>query len=195
TSHTELITQRHKLSFDLFWAHHEDEIEFGFAAKGRQGWIAFGPSLIGEMKGSDIIWGYTDPLDKKFKVQDRFMKLDAIISIDKVQNLEVISGEQNENGTAFTFKRKYMLCNEEDLPILSTQRFIFAAGFSNERNLHEDRGTMEVQLGGKFNSPCINENIKNVANTEEKKSSAQKSVFINLINVLGIFLFILAFQI
>lgn len=81
-----------------------------------RGYIAIGFSPSGGMAGADMFVGWVDSTGTPH-ILDMYGTHNGQPVLDKVQNLELLGGKEDENGTTIVFRRKWDTCDEEDYPI------------------------------------------------------------------------------
>ncbi|CAF4012623.1 unnamed protein product [Adineta steineri] len=142
---------------ELWWTvnNTEETVTFELHVK-TVGWIAFGISPGGGMKGADIAVGWVDSSGKVY-IQDRFAHDKIKPDMDNTtQDWIALKGQEQNGWTALQFKRSFDTCDSMDVPIRSgTNIVIFAYGLvdldlchSNvDMTYHEDRrGTRMLPL-------------------------------------------------
>jgi len=118
--------------FRLYWSHLDDDvIDIGIEANST-GWIAMGLSPNGGMEHSDIMLGWVDDSDGTVTLQDRYTA-DSMTtpSLDDVDDLELVGGEQEDGITRLRFQRTRSLdCDDtsgHDMAVShGTSRVIYA---------------------------------------------------------------------
>ncbi|XP_074662891.1 uncharacterized protein LOC141915303 [Tubulanus polymorphus] len=92
------------------------------------GYVGFGLSRNGGMKGADIVIGWVH--DGKTQIYDMHGVGNSIPKLDKVTNWKLLNGKEENGFTQLTFCRHIDTCdNEGDLPIESgAQTMIYAYG-------------------------------------------------------------------
>ncbi|XP_069552777.1 DBH-like monooxygenase protein 2 homolog [Brachyistius frenatus] len=110
------------------------------------GWVSFGLSPNGGMKGSDIVIGGLGPDGIYFT--DRHATGNSMPIVDEQQNYTLLSGNENEGQTTITFQRSIQTCDDKDFHITAQPiKLIYAYGTTDEISYHgARRGTKEVNL-------------------------------------------------
>ncbi|XP_063351424.1 DBH-like monooxygenase protein 2 homolog [Pelmatolapia mariae] len=110
------------------------------------GWVGFGLSPKGGMKGSDIVIGGVGSSQSYFS--DRYATGNSMPLEDAQQSYTLLSVRENEGQTVITFKRPIKTCDDKDFQITAQPiKLIFAYGKTDEISYHESRrGTKEVNL-------------------------------------------------
>uniref|UniRef100_A0A3B4FNQ8 Monooxygenase DBH like 1 n=1 Tax=Pundamilia nyererei TaxID=303518 RepID=A0A3B4FNQ8_9CICH len=110
------------------------------------GWVGFGLSPNGDMKGSDIVIGGVGSSGSYFS--DRYATGNSMPLEDAQQSYTLLSMRENEGQTVMTFKRPIKTCDDKDFQITAQPiKLIFAYGKTDEISYHmSKRGTKEVNL-------------------------------------------------
>ncbi|XP_031583371.2 DBH-like monooxygenase protein 2 homolog isoform X1 [Oreochromis aureus] len=110
------------------------------------GWVGFGLSPNGDMKGSDIVIGGVGSSGSYFS--DQYATGNSMPLEDAQQSYTLLSVRENEGQTVMTFKRPIKTCDDKDFQITAQPiKLIFAYGETDEISYHESRrGTKEVNL-------------------------------------------------
>ncbi|XP_074647748.1 DBH-like monooxygenase protein 2 homolog [Tubulanus polymorphus] len=92
------------------------------------GYVGFGLSRNGGMKGADIVIGWVH--HGKAQIYDTHGVGNSIPKLDKVANWKLLNGKEENGFTQLTFSRDLDTCDDEgDIPIQpGTQRMIYAYG-------------------------------------------------------------------
>ncbi|KAM9354985.1 DBH-like monooxygenase protein 2 homolog [Pholidichthys leucotaenia] len=110
------------------------------------GWVGFGFSPNGGMKGADIVIGGLGSDGSYFK--DRHATKTAMPDVDVKQDYILLSIKETEGKTVMTFERTFQTCDDKDLPITDKPiKLIYAYGETDDIKYHRhSRGTKEVNL-------------------------------------------------
>uniref|UniRef100_A0A3Q1EF73 Monooxygenase, DBH-like 1, like n=1 Tax=Acanthochromis polyacanthus TaxID=80966 RepID=A0A3Q1EF73_9TELE len=110
------------------------------------GWVGFGLSPNGGMKGSDIVIGGLGPSGSYFT--DRYATGNSMPLVDDQQNYVLLSMSETDGQTTMTFQRPIKACDDKDFHITAQPiKLIYAYGTTDEINYHGSRrGTKEVNL-------------------------------------------------
>ncbi|XP_056261677.1 DBH-like monooxygenase protein 2 homolog [Seriola aureovittata] len=110
------------------------------------GWVSFGMSPNGGMKGSDIVIGGLGPSGSYFS--DRYATGNAMPLLDAQQSYTLLSLTESEGQTIMTFQRSIQACDDKDFHITDEPiKLIYAYGTTDEISYHgARRGTKEVNL-------------------------------------------------
>ncbi|XP_044233435.1 DBH-like monooxygenase protein 2 homolog [Thunnus albacares] len=110
------------------------------------GWVGFGLSPNGGMKGSDIVMGGLGPSGPYFT--DRYATGDSMPVVDKEQSYTLLSLTESDGQTIMTFWRSIQSCDDQDFHITAKPiKLIYAYGTTDEIAYHRARrGTKEVNL-------------------------------------------------
>ncbi|XP_023125529.2 DBH-like monooxygenase protein 2 homolog [Amphiprion ocellaris] len=110
------------------------------------GWVGFGLSPNGGMKGSDIIIGGLGPSGSYFT--DLHATGNSMPLVDDQQNYALLSMSETDGQTTMTFQRSIKACDDKDFHITAQPiKLIYAYGTTDEINYHGNRrGTKEVNL-------------------------------------------------
>ena len=79
------------------------------------GWVGFGISDNGGMKGADIAILQKDS-NGAFFVEDHFATGYFQPNLDKIQNVALLNASQGNGITTFTFKRFLNSCDKDEVP-------------------------------------------------------------------------------
>ncbi|XP_013392638.1 DBH-like monooxygenase protein 1 [Lingula anatina] len=110
--------------FFLSWKFDNETITFETQVR-TTGYIGLGFSPNGGMTGADIVIGWVK--DGTAYLKDCYATAMQMPSIDKSQDVELISGSENSTFTTLRFKRRLDTCDSKDNKITqSTMRFIWA---------------------------------------------------------------------
>ncbi|XP_061602971.1 DBH-like monooxygenase protein 2 homolog [Cololabis saira] len=110
------------------------------------GWVGFGFSPNGDMKGSDIVMGGLGPSGSYFT--DRYSTGNVMPLVDDDQSYILLSMTENDGQTSMTFQRSIQACDDQDFHITAQPiKLIYAYGTTDEIKYHgARRGTKEVNL-------------------------------------------------
>uniref|UniRef100_A0A3B5BBC6 Monooxygenase DBH like 1 n=1 Tax=Stegastes partitus TaxID=144197 RepID=A0A3B5BBC6_9TELE len=110
------------------------------------GWVGFGLSPNGGMKGSDIVIGGLGPDGSYFT--DRHATGKSTPLVDEQQNYVLLSMSENDGQTIMTFQRTIKACDDKDFHITTGPiKLIYAYGTTDKIEYHMSRrGTKEVNL-------------------------------------------------
>uniref|UniRef100_A0A8D0DGG4 Monooxygenase, DBH-like 1, like n=1 Tax=Sander lucioperca TaxID=283035 RepID=A0A8D0DGG4_SANLU len=110
------------------------------------GWVGFGFSPNGGMKGSDIVIGGVGPSGIYFT--DRYATGNSKPLVDEQQSYTLLSMTESDGQTTMTFRRSIQSCDGQDFHITDKPiKLIYAYGITDEIAYHGDReGTKEVNL-------------------------------------------------
>ena len=127
--------------YELYWNFDNAEETISFAVRVQTtGWVGFGLSPNGQMPNSDVVIGWvTDEGQTEFQVsqlkqqyynyvhysrstQDRFATGRFLPAVDRQQNWILKGGEEENGFTILEFSRKYVTCDQNDLPITVSQK-------------------------------------------------------------------------
>ena len=120
--------------YELYWNFDNEAETISFAVRVQTtGWVGFGLSPNGQMPNSDVVIGWvTDDGETMFHVsffakcyifhaskflQDRFAAGRTPPTVDEQQDWIFKSGEEENGFTILEFSRKYITCDDDDLPI------------------------------------------------------------------------------
>ncbi|CAD5112484.1 DgyrCDS1700 [Dimorphilus gyrociliatus] len=110
--------------YKVFWKYNETHITFEVQVK-TKGWIGFGISPNGGMRGSDIVIGWVK--DGKTSFTDRHATGNTVPVIDKSQDWTLLMGKETPEYTVFKFTRLQKNCDLEDRTITEgTSRLIWS---------------------------------------------------------------------
>ncbi|XP_040920021.1 DBH-like monooxygenase protein 2 homolog isoform X2 [Toxotes jaculatrix] len=110
------------------------------------GWVGFGLSPNGGMKGSDIVIGGLGPSGSYFT--DRYATGNSMPVVDTQQSYTLLSMNEREGQTIMTFQRSIQTCDDQDFYITAQSiKLIYAYGTTDEITYHgARRGTKEINL-------------------------------------------------
>ncbi|KAM3603176.1 uncharacterized protein V6R79_017748 [Siganus canaliculatus] len=110
------------------------------------GWVGFGFSPNGGMKGSDIVMGGLGPSGNYFK--DYHATGNSMPVVDKQQSYTLLSLSESDGQTTMLFQRSIQSCDDQDFHITTKPvKLIYAYGQTDEIKYHRGlRGTKEVNL-------------------------------------------------
>ncbi|XP_056437472.1 DBH-like monooxygenase protein 2 homolog isoform X1 [Gadus chalcogrammus] len=110
------------------------------------GWIGFGLSPKGNMRGADMVIGSFGT--SGFYFQDHHATGNVLPMVDSTQDYVLRSITEVEGRTSMTFSRAIQTCDEEDFHITAVPiKLIYAYGQTDEIKYHGiNRGTKEVNL-------------------------------------------------
>ncbi|CAH1253750.1 MOXD1 [Branchiostoma lanceolatum] len=142
--------------FVLSWTFDDEQIEFEARVKTR-GWLGLGLSPNGGMPGSDIAIGWVK--DGQAYLTDRYADEQALPPEDESQDLELLSGYENDTHTVLRFKRKLQICDVRDRVInKDTLRVLWAW---NDEDPGDDAGpAYHSQNRGVRSSVFLRNNIE-----------------------------------
>lgn len=108
-----------------------DPVHVTIEMKGpNRGYMAIGFSPSGGMVGADMFVGWVDSTGRAH-ILDMFGSHNGQPILDRVQNLELLGGKEDENGTKIVFRRKWDTCDEEeDFPIGVSFRLFLLMAFA-----------------------------------------------------------------
>ncbi|XP_064084123.1 DBH-like monooxygenase protein 1, partial [Macrobrachium nipponense] len=135
------------------------------------GYIGFGFSTNGGMRGSDIIVGGVDDLTGEVYLTDRHATGNSVPEVDSSQDVQLLEGFQNETHTALRFSRPWYTCDSDgdlELNKEDTVRLIWAYGDSDpvERDpmtikYHSQKGSKSLYLNEpRLRIPDLGEDVK-----------------------------------
>jgi hypothetical protein len=106
-----------------------DDVEFRITVNVTGGWIGFGFSPNGGMRGSDIVLAWLNA-DGSPSFSDRHATANALPSVDKQQDYELLELSQDARAatTTLRFRRKLTTCDADDALLSGTARVIYAWG-------------------------------------------------------------------
>ncbi|KAL7388098.1 hypothetical protein ABVT39_006959 [Epinephelus coioides] len=110
------------------------------------GWVSFGFSPNGGMKGSDIVIGGVGSSGTYFS--DRHATGNTMPVVDEQQNYTLLSLNETDGQTIMTVKRTIQACDDKDFHITTQAiKVIYAYGLTDEIAYHAARrGTKELNL-------------------------------------------------
>ncbi|KAJ9460003.1 MOXD1-like protein 1, partial [Diplonema papillatum] len=142
--------------FTLHWSVDEAGNTLKIGAIGKvDGWLGFGLSSSGSMKGADIMVGRFDSANgDAFVLEDRYADDFVMPSLDAEQNVELLEGGSSGGYTWWVGTRRLRRnCNSlerlDDLDVQlfdSLQNMLFAGGRSHTFGYHNIRTTRVVNL-------------------------------------------------
>ncbi|XP_067141864.1 DBH-like monooxygenase protein 1 [Centruroides vittatus] len=138
-------------NYELWWSMYDDSITFQVEVA-TNGWVGFGISSNGGMKGSDIVIGWIN--DNQAIFHDRHAEGKFQPKIDEQQDWELLWHEKNNTHTKLRFKRLLDTCDDQDMVITEeTTRLIYAYSPENPNSIDAvsyhgptTRGTRSVLL-------------------------------------------------
>ncbi|XP_074648518.1 DBH-like monooxygenase protein 1 isoform X2 [Tubulanus polymorphus] len=111
----------------LFWDFDEESMTFELHAR-TTGWLGFGLSSHGGMKGADMVVGWVTN-SGHVHFQDMHASGRYRPKIDTSQDYHLLASGENEHFTMFKFRRKLLPCDDNDQQIkYGTSRIIYAWG-------------------------------------------------------------------
>lgn len=134
---------------ELFWAvdAKRQEITIGLKYSNASGWVGFGVSISGAMKGADIAMLTKDPSTGKLVLQDMFSTQYAEPQKDQKQDKYLLWASQDidKKYTEMIFSRPLVACDGEDITIKPefASHVIFAYGLDHTFQYHETRRGMK----------------------------------------------------
>ncbi|XP_063758892.1 DBH-like monooxygenase protein 2 homolog isoform X2 [Eleginops maclovinus] len=110
------------------------------------GWVGFGFTPYGGMKGADMVIGGVGPKGSYFTDRHALGKFMPLV--DDQQSYTLLSMNEKDGQTILTFRRSIQSCDDEDFPITAQPiKLIYAYGLTDEIKYHGgNRGTKEVNL-------------------------------------------------
>uniref|UniRef100_H3DG29 Monooxygenase, DBH-like 1, like n=1 Tax=Tetraodon nigroviridis TaxID=99883 RepID=H3DG29_TETNG len=110
------------------------------------GWVGFGLSPNGGMKGSDIVIGGIGPAGRYFA--DYHATGKSMPVVDVVQSYTLVALEEADGQTTVAFQRLLQSCDDQDFHITAQPvKLIYAYGTTDDIGYHGTRrGTKEVNL-------------------------------------------------
>jgi len=125
------ITLNHKTiineNYHLHWTY-DDEIIYVEMSANTLGWVGFGISPNGGMKGADMVIGWVDSTGEVF-VLDTHGEGNFAPIVDDHSDVIKVSGSEKDGWTFVTFKRKLFTCDSQDIPITeNTLKVVWAYG-------------------------------------------------------------------
>ncbi|XP_029705011.1 DBH-like monooxygenase protein 2 homolog isoform X1 [Takifugu rubripes] len=131
----------------LSWGfdNHQGNITFELVVN-TTGWVGFGFSPNGGMKGSDIVIGGIGPTGNYFA--DYHATGKSMPVVDKLQSYTLLSLEESDGQTRMSFRRPIQSCDDQDFHIRAQPvKLIYAFGLTDDIGYHRThRGTREVNL-------------------------------------------------
>ncbi|KAM9703441.1 DBH-like monooxygenase protein 2 homolog isoform 2-T2 [Menidia menidia] len=110
------------------------------------GWVSFGLSPNGGMKGSDMVIGGLGASGSYFT--DRHSTGNSMPLVDEEQSYTLLSMTENDGQTIMTVRRSIQACDDKDFHITAQPvKIIYAYGTTDDIKYHgARRGTKEVNL-------------------------------------------------
>ncbi|XP_059212259.1 DBH-like monooxygenase protein 2 homolog [Centropristis striata] len=139
------LDQNHLVSLKWGYDNPQGKITFKFTVNAT-GWVSFGFSTNGGMKGSDIVMGGVGPSGIYFT--DRYAIGNSMPLVDEQQSYELLSLRESEGQTVMTFRRTIQSCDDKDFHITAQPiKLIYAYGITDDIGYHgARRGTKEINL-------------------------------------------------
>ncbi|CAI8042465.1 DBH-like monooxygenase protein 1 homolog, partial [Geodia barretti] len=143
--------------YELYWKFDNAKETISFAVRvNATGWVGLGLSPNGQMPNSDVVIGWvTDGGETVF--HDRFAGGREPPTIDEQQDWMLKGGEEENGFTILEFSRKYVTCDEYDLPITTeTARVIWSFHATTDptsevltfADRHSHKGALSLNLLG-----------------------------------------------
>ncbi|CAI8042462.1 DBH-like monooxygenase protein 1 homolog, partial [Geodia barretti] len=143
--------------YELYWNFDNVKETISFAVRvNATGWVGLGLSPNGQMPNSDVVIGWvTDGGETVF--HDRFAGGREPPTIDEQQDWMLKGGEEENGFTILEFSRKYVTCDEYDLPITTeTARVIWSFHATTDpasevltfADRHSHKGALSLNLLG-----------------------------------------------
>lgn len=111
-----LNTQEKGGLYELYWTFDNENEIITFAVRvNTTGWVGFGFSYDGQMPNSDVVIGWVVGDNSFF--HDRFATGRRQPAIDEQQDWTLVDAEEVDGFTILEFKRKYITCDDKDIPI------------------------------------------------------------------------------
>jgi hypothetical protein len=148
TYHSEVMDMMGK--YTLHWGITNTTLELKVVVNAT-GWVAFGLSPTGGMKGSDIVMGWINA-DGSKSFSDRFAAENDVPVLDPVQSYQLLELSEANGRTTMRFSRSLATCDDKDALLLGTARVIFAfsdvkpVGGVPSKHATMNRGTRSVNL-------------------------------------------------
>ncbi|XP_035534420.1 DBH-like monooxygenase protein 2 homolog [Morone saxatilis] len=141
----EYLDQNHMVCLKWGFDDVQGEITFKLVVN-TTGWVGFGFSTNGGMKGSDIVIGGLGPSGSYFK--DYYAISNSMPLVDEQQSYSLLSVTETEGQTIMTFQRSIQSCDNQDFHITNQPiKLIYAYGLTDDIAYHQSRrGTKEVNL-------------------------------------------------
>ncbi|XP_064622631.1 DBH-like monooxygenase protein 1 homolog [Lineus longissimus] len=118
------VTLSEDTRYTVFWKFDNDTVTFEIHVE-TLGWVGFGFSPSGGMRGSDVVMGWVK--DGIPHLSDRHAAGHALPKRDESQDYELLLGEEKDGLTILKFRRALVTCDEHDSPIEDgTVRLIYA---------------------------------------------------------------------
>ncbi|XP_039980893.1 DBH-like monooxygenase protein 2 homolog isoform X2 [Xiphias gladius] len=142
---TVYLDQDHLVCLKWRFDHLQGNIAFKLIVN-TTGWVGFGLSPNGGMKGSDIVIGGLGPSGSYFT--DRYATGNSVPLVDTQQSYTLLSLNETQGQTIMTFQRSIQACDDQDFHITAQPiKLIYAYGTTDEITYHgARRGTKEVNL-------------------------------------------------
>jgi len=141
--------------YDIYWNVNGDNVIIALNLRGNKGgWLGFGVSVNGGMKGADIAtFSYSAG---EYVLEDRYATEYAEPAVDDLQNLELLDFILDDTQTTVVYSRAIKSCDvDQDVPILSGgTQVIFAFGSTSRPSYHgtSNRGTKTLYF---FREPTV----------------------------------------
>ena len=136
--------------YQMWWRFDDKEITIKIEVL-TTGWIAWGLSANGNMKGSDTVLGWVSDKGATY-FNDRHILGYYEPPVDKEENYKLLEMSEQNGTTRMVFSRKLMLRNKEDFDITGdTMRVIYAWSYHDPLlnkfiHMHSVRGAKSVYL-------------------------------------------------
>ncbi|XP_047468421.1 uncharacterized protein LOC125024667 [Penaeus chinensis] len=160
--HRAVLDQRG--DYVMLWTPQEKNVIFEVQVA-TKGYVGLGFSPNGGMTGSDIVLGWVTD-DGEVMVQDRYATGYETPKMDESQDVQLLSGSQNDTHTVLRFSRPWSTCDERDFELSSdTVRIIWAIGDddpADEESIsrHGRRGTKSMYLKEpQFELPAFSDDV------------------------------------
>jgi len=89
------------------------------------GWVSVGWSLLGSHVQTDMVVGFVE--NGIARVEDRFSPVLGTPFLDPIQNVELVSGSEENGVTMITFVRPLITADPQDIPIVNTRYIVHVA--------------------------------------------------------------------
>lgn len=135
-------------TYALHWKIMGDNITFGIEVDGAPGWLGLGVSEAGGMFSADIVTVQRTS-NGSWTVTDRWSTTPGLPSADVVQDVALLSAEQDSASTAVQFTRQLSSCRNDDLSIYPALRTYFIWAYGDVWGLQHatnHRGTFVITL-------------------------------------------------
>lgn len=106
--------------YKVYWKAVDDKMVFEVQVK-TKGWVGFGLSPNGGMKGSDVVIGWVK--DGKAYLEDRYAEGKTEPRLDRKQDWKLLWGKNFRSFTILKFERKLRTCDKDDRTIEVTQLY------------------------------------------------------------------------